>query len=294
MTVFAVHHASNRKALKIKYINLKIALRNKPLIIKTAAVLFVLLTIILSLMVISCSKKADESINSSIESSQGQYEDSDNFLNIGVDSTFPPFAFLMEDKVSGFDIEIAGEIAKRLGMELKINQISWNEIFERIDDPDIDAIISGVSNSPDRGKLADFSEPYYTLEFIFLTLNTSNIKLKEELENKSIGMLKNEMENLSPDIMSVYSVTGYDDAAALLNSLKAEEIQGILISIPIGVKILSEDPDTFRFVNKIESDIKYSIVLKKGSLLTEKINLVLKELKDDGTYKIIYDKWFKI
>jgi ABC-type amino acid transport substrate-binding protein len=158
----------------------------------------------------------------------------------------------------------------------------------------LDAIISGISNSADRQKLADFSEPYYTLEFISLTLNTSNIKLKEELSNKKVGMLKNEMEDLSPDVLSGYSIIGYDDAVTLINGLKAEEIQGILISIPIGVKILNEDPDTYRFVNKLESSIKYSIVLKKGSPLTERINKVLEELKDDGTYKIIYDKWFKI
>jgi len=245
-------------------------------------------------MVISCSKKDNEKIKNSAELAQAGSTESGKYLNIGVDSTFPPFAFLMEDKVSGFDIDIAGEIAKRLGMELKINQISWNEIFERINDTGIDAIISGVSDSPDKQKLVDFSEPYYTLEFISLTLNTSSIKQKEELADKKIGMLKNEMEELNPDILSGYLITGYDDVVALIKGLKAEEIQGVLISIPIGVKILNEDPDTYRFINKIESDIKYSIVLKKGSPLTEKVNQVLKELKDDGTYKVIYDNWFKI
>jgi ABC-type amino acid transport substrate-binding protein len=288
------YRTSRQKGIKIKYINLKIIERNKAVIIKTAAVLLVLTTIILSFMVISCSKKEDVIIKNNAESTKVQSTESGKYLNIGVDSTFPPFAFLMQDKVSGFDIDIAGEIAKRLGRELKINQISWNEIFERINDTGIDAIISGVSNSADSQKLADFSEPYYTLEFISLTLNTSSIKLKEELANKKIGMLKNEMEDLSPDILSGYLITRYDDVVALIKGLKAEEVQGILISIPIGVKILNEDPDTYRFVNKIESSIKYSIVLKKGSPLTEKINQVLKELKDDGTYKKIYDSWFKI
>lgn len=245
-------------------------------------------------MIISCSKKDNEKIKNNSGTTQSQNTESDDFLNIGVDSTFPPFAFLIDDKVSGFDIDLAGEIAKRLGRELKVNQISWNEIFERINDTDMDAIISGVSNSPDRQKLADFSEPYYALEFISLTLNTSSIKLKEELLNKKVGMLKNEMEDLSTDVLSGYSIIGYDDAVALINALKAEEIQGILISIPIGVKILNEDPDIYRFVNKLESSIKYSIVLKKGSPLTDRINEVLEELQDDGTYKIIYDKWFKI
>ncbi|MHB1376580.1 MAG: ABC transporter substrate-binding protein [Candidatus Humimicrobiaceae bacterium] len=253
-----------------------------------------LAAIVLSLLVISCGKSNDEKVNSSIESTKAESTESGNYLNIGVDSTFPPFAFLMEDKISGFDIDIAGEIAKRLGMKLKISQISWDEIFDRINDTGIDAIISGVSNSTDKQKTSDFSEPYYTLEFISLTLNSSSITLKEELVNKKVGMLKNEMEDLSADVLSGYSITGYDDVVALIKGLKAEEIQGILISIPIGVKILNEDPGTYRFINKMESSIKYSIVLKKGSSLTDRINQVLKELKDDGTYKKIYDNWFKI
>ena len=254
----------------------------------------VLAVIIVSLLVISCGKNSDGKVSSSIESTTAQSTESGKYLNIGVDSTFPPFAFLLEDKVSGFDIDIAGEIAKRLGMELKISQVSWNEIFDRVNDEGIDAIISGVSISAERQKTTDFSDPYYILEFISLTLNSSNITLREELVNKKVGMLKNEMENLSADVLSNYSITGYDDVVTLIKGLKAEEIQGIIISIPIGVKILIEDPDTYRYINKIESGIKYSIVLKKGSPLTEKINQVLKEIEDDGTYKKIFENWFKI
>ena len=254
----------------------------------------VLALIILTLLAISCGKNNDLKAESNIESTKTESTESMKYLNIAVDSTFPPFAFLMEDKVSGFDIDIAGEIAKRLGRELKISQISWNEIFERINDAGIDAIISGISNSVDRQKSVDFSEPYYSLEFISLTLSSSSIILKEELVNKKVGMLKNEMEDLGPDILSQYLITGYDDVVALIKGLKAEEIQGIIISIPIGVKILNEDPETYRFISRMESIIEYSIVLKKGSLLTEKVNQVLKEITDDGTYKKIYDNWFKI
>ena len=250
--------------------------------------------IILSLLAISCGKNNDVKIKSSVQSTETESTESMKYLNIGVDSTFPPFAFLMEDRVSGFDIDIAGEIAKRLGRELKITQISWNEIFERINDAGIDAIISGVSNSAERQKSNDFSEPYFALEFISLTLSSSSITLQEDLTNKKVGMLKNEMEDLSPDLLSEYLVTGYDDVVALIKGLKAEEIQGILISIPIGVKILNEDPDSYRFINRMESIIQYSIVLKKGSTLTDKVNQALKELRDDGTYKKIYDSWFKI
>jgi len=213
---------------------------------------------------------------------------------VGFDVTFPPFAFLMQDKPSGFDVDIAFEISKRLGKELKTKQISWDEIFDKINDPDIDMIISGVTDTPDREKLADFSAPYYTLEFISLSLSTSDIKLKEDLLNKKVGMLKSESSSLDSDFLANYSIIQFDDVMALIKALKSNEIQGILISIPIGAKIINEDPQTYKFLQKVQSNVSYSIVLKKGSPLKDKINQILEDMKKDGTYLKIYDNWFKI
>ncbi len=245
-------------------------------------------------MIFGCNKRRALAAEDSLQTSGFEAISDSNFLNVGVDSTFPPFAFLLEEKVSGFDVDIAQEIANRLGKELKISQISWDEIFDKINDPGIDVIIAGVPATPEREKLADFSEPYYTLEFMALSLSTSNIKIKEDLVNKKAGMLKSEIADLDPDFLAGYAVSGYDDVVALINALKSGEVDGILISIPIGVKILNEDPETYKFLQRVESNIQYSIVLKKGSPLKETINQIIKNLKNDGTYSKIYDNWFKI
>ncbi|MCE5329017.1 ABC transporter substrate-binding protein [bacterium] len=245
-------------------------------------------------LIFGCNKKSSLAADDSLKTSAAEVTAYSNFLNVGVDSTFPPFAFLTEDKVSGFDVDIAQEIAKRLDKELKISQISWDEIFDKINDPGIDVIISGVPATPEREKLADFSDPYYTLEFMALSLSTSSIKIKEDLANKKVGMLKSETADLDPDFLANYAVNGYDDVVTLINALKSGEVDGILISIPIGVKILNEDPETYKFLQKIESNIQYSIVLKKGSSLKDKINQILKDMRSDGTYSKIYYNWFKI
>jgi len=266
----------------------------KPVILKISGFVIILSFLVSAFLFLGCNEKKSQVIENSSETSAAEVTAYSNFLNVGVDSTFPPFAFLMEDKVSGFDVDIAGEIAKRMGKELKISQISWDEIFDKINDPGIDLVISGVTITSDREKLVDFSEPYYTLEFISLSLSTSDIRTKEDLKNKKIGMLKSETKDMNPDFLADYVINGYDDVVALIKALKSGEIDGILISIPIGVKILSEDPETYRFLQKIQSDIEYSVVLKKESPLKDKINQILKDMRSDGTYLKIYDNWFKI
>ncbi|MDD5658768.1 MAG: ABC transporter substrate-binding protein [Actinomycetota bacterium] len=254
----------------------------------------ILIFSISAFLTFGCNKKVSKVSDASLKKTFTEDYAYNKFLNVGVDSTFPPFAFLIKDKISGFDIDIAQEIAERLGKELNICQISWDEIFDKINDPDIDLIISEVSVTPEREKLADFSDSYHTLEFIALSLSTSSIKMKEDLINKKVGMLKSEMADLDQDFLADYAVKGYNDVVTLINALKSGETDGILISIPIGVKLLSEDPETYKFLQKIESNVKYSIILKKGSPLKEVINQILEDLKNDGTYLEIYNNWFKI
>jgi polar amino acid transport system substrate-binding protein len=217
-----------------------------------------------------------------------------NYLNVGVDVTFPPFAFLMGSKVSGFDVDLATEIAKRLEKELNIVQISYNEAFNKINDPSIDIIISGIDKDTQKESLVDFSDPYYISYFVMLALKAKNYNSEYEMINKKIGVLKFEAENLNPDLLSSYYINQYEDAVSLINALKSSEVDGILISIPIGVKILKDDPESYTFIQKIESQEKYYIIMKKDTGMKEKINKVLKEIKDDGTFEKIYNEWFSL
>ena len=239
-------------------------------------------------------RKSDQTVSfDELSSSQVSTTVSSKFLNVGVDATLPPFAYLEGEEVKGFDIDLATEIAKRIEKELKIIQISYSEIYDKINQPEIDIIISAIIPNDEKSKIADFSIPYYTLEYIFITLNTSKFTIGNDLLSKKIGLIKSEVENLNPEFLLKYSISKYDDAVALINALKSQEIDAILISAPIGIRILNDDPQFYRFIEKIKSNANYCIVIKKDTGLKEEIDETLKDINEDGTFQLIYDKWLK-
>jgi len=239
-------------------------------------------------------KKSNRTVSfDELSSSQTSSTISGKFLNVGVDATLPPFAYLEGEEVKGFDVDLAAEIAKRLEKELKIIQVSYSEIYDKINQPDMDIIISAIVPNDEKSKIADFSEPYYTLEYIFITLSTSKATIGNDLLSKKIGLIKSEVENLDSEFLLKYSISKYDDAVALINALKAQEIDAILISAPIGIRILNDDPESYRFIEKIKSNANYCIVIKKDTGLKEKIDEIIKSINKDGTFQVIYDKWLK-
>lgn len=215
------------------------------------------------------------------------------FLNVGIDATFPPFAFLCGEEIKGLDIDLVTEIAERLEKELQIVQVSYDEIYEKINEPEMDMIISAIIPNPEKQKLVDYSDPYYTLEYTLITLTTSKLAIGNDFISKKIGLVKSEIESLNSDLLLNYNISKYDDAVTLINALKTQEVDGILISAPIGIKMLKDDPDSYKFIEKIKSKASYSILLKKGSSLTPKINEILKDINDDGTFSDIYNKWLR-
>lgn len=239
--------------------------------------------------------KKTEKINNAGEASSSQTSTTvfSKFLNVGIDATLPPFAYLQGEEIVGLDVDLAAEIALRLEKELKITQISYSEIYEKINEPEIDIIISAIIPNQEKSKTTDFSDPYYTLEYTLITLTTSKLTIGKDFTSKKIGMIKSEIENLEPDFLLNYSISKYDDAVALINALKSQEVDGILISAPIGIRILKDDPVSYKYIEKIKSKASYSIVIKKGTGLTERINEILKDINADGTFQEIYDNWLR-
>jgi len=273
-------------------ITFKKIINNNIKILKIFSAIFIMAASLSLMLMSACSNNSGTADDKSDDSYTTVYSKS-KYLRVGVDTTFPPFAFMMEDKISGFDIDFITEIAKRMGKELKLTHISYNDIYDKINDPEIDLIISAITQKSEKEKTVDYSEPYYVLEYTLITLTTGSYNLKEDMINKKIGLLKNEEEDLSDEFLAFYSNRSYEDVTSLINSLKAGEIDGILISVPIGAKLLKDDPNTFKFINKVESNEKYCIMLKKDSDIKDTVNRLIDLIKKDGTYEKIYDNWLK-
>src|SRR4030042_3086790 len=245
-----------------------------------------LAAVIISLLLSTVNCRISD--NTSNENTDGES------LVVGCDSTYPPFASMKDGSIVGFDIDIIREIAERMGRDIEIESIKWDNTYVFPEDMDLDMIISAIPIVEEMESLVDFSDPYFVMEYMLITLSGIDIKIKEDLEGKEVGILSSEKSYLDEDYLLNYGIEAYNDIAAMFEDLRNENISGVLISLPIGTNLMTENEGIYSVLEIIKSNKEFSIVLKEGSALKEEVNRIIEEILQDGTYDEIYSRWFDV
>jgi ABC-type amino acid transport substrate-binding protein len=213
-------------------------------------------------------------------------------LIIGVDSTYPPFEYIEQGEMIGFDVDLANEIAKRLGKEISLESIKWDTDFKLLREGAIDLIISAVPYNPEKDAIVDFSKPYFNMEYLLISLSGSGIGTKDDLVGQKVGTLESGAENLSPEYLADFDVVKYKEILEMLDGLKAQDVNAILLSLPVALNLIKENADSYKVLDETISSQEFVIVYRKGSQLKTMIDTAIDGSKTDGTYDTIYNKWF--
>jgi polar amino acid transport system substrate-binding protein len=106
---------------------------------------------------------------------------------LGLDSSFPPMGF-EDDKgeIIGYDIDLAKEVCKRMGVELKLQPIVWAQNVNELNDGNIDCIWNGMTITEERAEAMSLTEPYMKNRQVVVTLKDSGITKLSDLEGKSV------------------------------------------------------------------------------------------------------------
>ena len=118
-----------------------------------------------------------------------------NKIVLGVSPDYPPYEFLTTEngnkKVVGADIYLAEQVAKKLGVQVEIQEMAFDSLIAALNANKVDMVISGVNPTEERKKAVDFSDVYYTSKGIFVVNKDSQeIKSVADLKNKKIGVQK--------------------------------------------------------------------------------------------------------
>ena len=109
-------------------------------------------------------------------------------LVMGTNATFKPFEYKDGGQVVGFDVELAQAIAKDMGKELKIEDMSFDGLLPALESGQIDMAVAGMSVTSEREKNALFSDPYYQASQRIIVPKNSKIANKYQLEHKKIAV----------------------------------------------------------------------------------------------------------
>lgn len=239
-------------------------------------------------------QQADSSQSSGSAPSSETGDDAINktILIAGTDSTFPPFAFTSDGQIIGFDVDIIKEIGARLGKEIEVKTSKWDLEFKELLEGNLDIVISAIPYNAEKESIVDFSEPYYNMSFLLISLVGSEIQLKENLKGKNAGMLESSMDSLDNSYTADYNIVYFKDVMEMLDALKNREIDAVLLSLQIAMNLIKENKDKYIVLDETSSLRDFVIVFKNNSSLKAAVDKAIEEIKSDGTYETIYSKWF--
>lgn len=222
---------------------------------------------------------------------------------LGVSPDYPPFEFIKDGELVGFDIDLARKLSELLGYNLTIKTLDFHGLIPSLKSGRVDFVMSGMNPTEKRAKQVDFSEIYYDSKFvlIFPESDFPNIESGEYIEydfnNKKIGTqlgslmeqklksIKSESENM--EILSIV------DATFLLQELKKKTVDAVFLDDAVAKRALSKVKG-FKYLYMKGSETSeegMAIAFKKGSSLTKQFNNALTSLQEQGFIEDLKEKW---
>ncbi|HXV31701.1 MAG TPA: amino acid ABC transporter substrate-binding protein [Sinorhizobium sp.] len=216
-------------------------------------------------------------------------------LKIGTEGTYAPFTYHDAGGVLvGFDVEIGEEVAKRLGVKAEFLEGKWDGLIAGLDANRYDAVINQVGITEERKKKYDFSEPYIASKAVLIVKgDNEEIKGFADLKGKKAAQsLTSNFGKLAESAgAELVGTDGFDQSIQLVLTGRADATINDSLSF---LDFKKQKPDANVKIAAEQADADYSgIIIRKGEPeLLEAINNALSEIKADGTYEKISQKYF--
>ncbi|MFJ8101866.1 transporter substrate-binding domain-containing protein [Lysinibacillus sp. NPDC096212] len=272
--------------------------------------LVLMLTVMTAILLAACGagdKKATTS--SSNDGNKTSTEEGGGQFRIGMEAGYAPFNWTQQgdangavkiadnaEYAGGYDVQMAKKIAEGLGKELVIVKLEWDGLVPALQSNKIDAIIAGMSPTKERKQTVDFTENYYTSDFVMVIKKGSKYEKATSIQDFSGAKITSQLNtsnyNVIDQIKDVKKQTAMDNFPAMRVALEAGKIDGYVAERPEGISAAAAN-DKFAYV-KFEKGFKTDISntsiavgLRKGDANLEKINEILKGISEDDRQKIM-------
>ncbi|MDX1924846.1 MAG: ABC transporter substrate-binding protein [Rickettsiaceae bacterium] len=208
----------------------------------------------------------------------------------------PPFEFVENGKIVGFDIDLAAEIAKELKMELEITNLDFHSLIMSLLTDKVDVAIAALTPSPTRLAHADFSKPYTETEMAVLFRDDMKIDSEEDLKSKVLGAQFGTTWAEYAEKMAKASIGGsvrtLPDNLTLVKELLSKNVDILVMEKVQAMKFASKHGKLSFFVLP-NTKSQFAIALAKNSKLTPRINEIITKLDKNGFLKRLKNKWLQ-
>lgn len=244
------------------------------------------------------AEKKEETTTADTTAAETAAEAAGGTLIVGFDQDFPPMGFVGDNgEYTGFDLDLAKEVASRLGLEYKAQPIAWDSKDMELESGNIDCIWNGFTIT---GREDDYTwtAPYMANKQVFVVANDSDIKSQADLAGKVVEVQADssaeaalkENQDLANTFGQLLTTPDYNTA---FMDLEQGAVDAVAMDVIVaGYQIKQRNAD-FKILDDSLSEEEYGVGFKKGNTeLRDKVQEALEEMAADGTLAKISDEWF--
>ena len=228
------------------------------------------------------------SSGSASKETQAATQESAGTIVFGTNAEFPPFEFTTTEGVigqyDGIDMAIANKIAQDNGMTAEINNMEFDSLLVALENGQVDAVIAGMTITPERQEEVDFTTPYYTATQVMIVPEDSTIASAADMEGKEIRVIQGYTGETAVQELG-YAYQSFKKGTEAVMELVNGKCDVVVIDSATAEKYVSDNEGL-----KIVQDEaafgaeEYGIAVKKGNTeLLEKMNTAIEAMLADGT-----------
>ena len=240
------------------------------------------------------SGKKDSGVDNSLEALKAR-----GVFVLGLDDAFPPLGFRDDaNNIVGYDIDLAAEVCKRLGVELKCQPIDWTAKEQELNTGNIDCIWNGFTMTPEREAALSFTKPYLDNAQVVIVRSDAGIASLADLAGKKIGLQAGssaaDAVEVNPEFKATLAeVVEFKDNLTALMDLEIGGVDGVVMDMVVGNYSIMTTGKDFVTLSESLSSEKYGIGFRKNDVqLRDEVQKILEEMAADGTVAAISAKWF--
>ena len=242
---------------------------------------------------VGCSRIGRSRADNSLQSIMDKKE-----LVMGLDDSFPPMGFRNErNEIVGYDIDLAKEVTRRMGVVLTLQPIDWAAKEQELNTGEIDCIWNGFTITEERKNNLLFTPPYLKNAQVIVVKNNSPINSLRDLAGKTAGTQEGSSSVEAIDDMpefksSLRDIVMYKDFLTALMDLDVGGIDAVVIDLVLANDNINRSGRPFRILNETLEDEEFGIGFRlRDKALADKVWETLLAMAADGTVARISTQW---
>ncbi|HET9552222.1 MAG TPA: amino acid ABC transporter substrate-binding protein [Anaeromyxobacteraceae bacterium] len=220
-------------------------------------------------------------------------------LVLGLDDSFPPMGFRNEDnQIVGYDIDLAREVAKRLGVQLVPQAIDWNAKEQELDTGKIDCIWNGFTITPEREQAMSFTKPYLRNAQVVVVKKGAGYATLASLSGKKVGLQAGSsaagaLEASKAFRASLKEVVEFKDNLTALMDLEARGVDAVVMDLIVAEDNIKRSGKAYAILKETLAPEVFGVGFRKGDLaLRDAVQRTLEAMAKDGSLAKLTTTWF--